>query len=233
MDLDWPDCRNVRDVGGLATASGRPIRSGALIRADRLGALTPAGVDTVRSLGVTRILDLRSAEECSRDPNPFASDPSYLHHPVQDPTDELDWTLSRAETYLRMLGWRPKLFASAVAAFAEAPPGAVVVHCHAGKDRTGLVVALALSLAGVPEDVIAADYGRSEAGLRDVYERLLTEVTDPDERAYRLEQWSSHPETMATVLADLTARHGGAEPYLAAAGLTPAQAQAVRDRLVA
>lgn len=233
MDLDWPDCRNVRDVGGLPATTGRQLRPGALIRADRLGALTPDGIDAVRRLGVSRILDLRGAGECANDPNPFADDPIYLHLPVQDPADELDRTVSRAETYLCMLEWRPHLFASALAAIADAPPGAVVVHCHAGKDRTGLVVAFALSLAGVAADVVASDYGRSAVGLRDVYERLVAEIADPQKRDQHLEMWSARPETMTTVLAELDRRHGGVEPYLAAGGLTASQAQAVRDRLLA
>lgn len=232
MDLDWPDCRNVRDVGGLPTTDDRVIRSGALIRADRLGALTPAGLDTVRTLGVSRILDLRTAAECAEDPDPFARDPIYVHHPVQDPMDEYESTLTRTESYLRMLSLRPHLFSSALAAIADAPPGAVVVHCHAGKDRTGLVVALALSLAGVAPDVITTDYSRSDVGLRTVYEELVASMEDAAERDRWRELWSSTPETMAAVLKELNRQHGGAWQYAATGGLTPAQAHRVRDRLL-
>jgi protein tyrosine/serine phosphatase len=74
-DLDWPDCQNVRDLGGLPTADGGRIRSGALIRADSLQFLSADGVDAVRRAGVSRVLDLRADSEVGMFPTPFTNDP--------------------------------------------------------------------------------------------------------------------------------------------------------------
>ncbi|MGH3372714.1 MAG: tyrosine-protein phosphatase, partial [Nocardioidaceae bacterium] len=70
--LDWPNCLNARDLGGLATADGR-VRPGALIRSDSLQYLNGDGVALVRAAGVSRVLDLRNAHECEAFPTPFAA----------------------------------------------------------------------------------------------------------------------------------------------------------------
>ncbi|MET9317084.1 tyrosine-protein phosphatase [Kribbella sp. NPDC003505] len=93
--------------------------------------------------------------------------------------------------------------ASAVTAIVEAPPGCVVVHCHAGKDRTGVVVALTLDLLGAPREVIAADYEASVASRYDIL-RLLSHLDD---------------------------RYGGAAAYLLRAGVTAGQLGELRSRL--
>src|SRR5439155_13081894 len=73
--LEWPDCGNVRDVGGLPTEDGHRIRRGALVRSDDLGQLTPAGLAALRGYGVRRVLDLRGTTEIERIPSPLAGDP--------------------------------------------------------------------------------------------------------------------------------------------------------------
>jgi len=70
--LEWPDCLNVRDLGGLPSADGRRIAAGALIRSDNLTRLTAAGIDIMREARLGRIVDVRSAAECEHDPSPFA-----------------------------------------------------------------------------------------------------------------------------------------------------------------
>ena len=82
--LDWPDCGNARDVGGLPTEDGYRIRSGALVRSDDLCQLTPAGLAALRGYGVRRVLDLRGTAELAREPSPLARDPSYRWTPFID-----------------------------------------------------------------------------------------------------------------------------------------------------
>ncbi|WUJ56207.1 tyrosine-protein phosphatase [Kribbella sp. NBC_00382] len=88
--LDWPNCHNARDLGGLPTSAGGSIRVGALIRSDCLQFLSEEGVAAVRSTGVRRIIDLRSIGELSAFPTPFTNDPIGVHIPVQDPADPDD-----------------------------------------------------------------------------------------------------------------------------------------------
>ena len=160
--LDWPDCRNVRDVGGLPTTDGGRIRYGVLIRADDLAHLTAEGLDAFRAAGVRRVIDLRGTVEVAELPSPFADDPAYRWLPfIDEEADRLRDVEAEATVLATYRGSLTRNAANIIAglrAFVEAPPGAVVVHCSAGKDRTGMLVALALTVAGVAAQDVAADY---------------------------------------------------------------------------
>lgn len=229
--LDWPDCHNVRDVGGLRTADGGRIRDGALIRADSLQYLSPEGVEAVRRAGVSRILDLRAESESTRSPTPFAEDPLGLHVPVQDPADPPQGQSTIVGACIDMLDRHPDLFAAAVLAIAEAPEGAVVVHCHGGKDRTGMVVALALTVAGVPENEIVADYALTQARLAPWLAEQL--AAEPDESLHpeMIEFRDTRAESLTEILRHLDTTYGGPKSYLLKAGLTPDQLDTLRSRL--
>jgi protein-tyrosine phosphatase len=223
--LEWEGCRNARDVGG------GPIRPGALVRSDSHCFLTDAGVAAVRAYGVSRIVDLRRADECETWPSRFAGDPLYRNLPLLDPSDSFD-EQSMSARYTAMLDRRPELFAAAVAALADAPPGAVVVQCAAGKDRTGLVVALVLALAGVPADVIAADYALSDEAIRQHNDEMLAGVVSEEERARWRAIRHARPETMLEMLAHLDEVYGGARGYLTKAGLDSQRCDMVVRRLL-
>lgn len=233
--LSWPDCRNVRDVGGLPTADGGRIRDGALIRADSLDRLTAEGVALFKAAGVRRIVDLRNVEEAAG--HPFAAELDlYRLVPLIDPARERDQNKSAertlADIYRSSLTRNAKSIVEGVAAVADAPDGPVLVHCAVGKDRTGMIVALVLSVAGVPDEVIAADYEQSGECLREEFEAWLTGVTDETELRRVTERMSCRPETMLTMLEHTRAGFGGAEGYLLAHGLTSGQLDRLRERLI-
>lgn len=202
--LDWPDCRNARDVGGLRTIDGRRVGFAALLRSDNHDRLTAAGVDLVRSFGISRILDLRAGWECDNFPSPFANDAVYLNVPLTDPAHQDDTTVQ--DTYLRLIDNGRGAVGAAVAAIADAPAGPVLVHCHAGKDRTGILVALALTASGVEPADVAGDYALS-----------------PD----------SEPRHIMRLLDHLTREYGGAAEYLREAGVTAIALRALQERLLA
>lgn len=229
--LDWPGLLNVRDVGGLPTGDGGRIRSGALIRADSLHKLTEAGVQAVLQSGVSRIVDLRRESETSLARHPFVDDERYLNIPVQDPADPDHEWMSLAEIYQAMLDLRQALFATAVAAVADAPDGAVVVHCAGGKDRTGLVVAMSLVVAGVESAVIAADYALTEARLQEESDHRLAEITDERLRQRVSGLIRTPPENMLSTLSHLDERYGGAVEYLRGGGMSDEHLTALRARL--
>ncbi|GAA3591484.1 tyrosine-protein phosphatase [Kribbella ginsengisoli] len=228
--LDWPNCHNARDLGGLPTADGGSIRAGALIRTDSLQHLTDEGVAAVRSTGVSRIIDLRSAGEISTFPTSFTNDPITLHIPVQDPADPHDHT-TIVGACTEMLDLHPDSFAMALRAITEAPEGPVVVHCYGGKDRTGVLVALALIIAGVPEDEIVADYALTKTRLAAMLAEQLAAEPDESLHPQMIEYRDTRPESLTAILRHLDTTYGGPLPYLEQAGLTPADLSALRARL--
>jgi protein tyrosine/serine phosphatase len=242
--LAWDGCHNIRDLGGLPTAGGSRIRRGALIRADNLCRLSSAGQASLVAHGVRTIVDLRATEELARASHPFAPNGStpgpltYIHIPVFDESDlatiaELDVASSVYDVYLVIVDRCGAQIASALRAIAHAEDGGVLIHCHVGKDRTGLVTALSLATAGVPDEEIVADYALSDRYLKSLYEEILAHHADDPVVYERLvKQQSSHPETMLRTLAYLDAQYEGVEGYLHGVGLADDDLERLRSRLL-
>jgi protein-tyrosine phosphatase len=237
--LAWEGCLNARDLGGYPAAGGNQTRWGAVVRSDSLAALTPAGRAALADYGVRAVVDLRLPDELAEHPNPYAepgdhgiayTNVSFID-PAAAPPDEVS---TLAEDYLRMLDRYRGGVAQAMAAIAEAPDGAVLIHCAAGKDRTGLISALLLGLVGVPAESIAADYALTAECLRPREQEWLEH--GPGERAEReaiLARFAPTAEVMLEVLGRLTERYGGVEQYLTEAGVGPDHLRRLRDRLLA
>jgi protein tyrosine/serine phosphatase len=242
-NLDWDGCLNVRDLGGHRTRDGSETRYGAVVRADSIRELTNEGWSAAVDYGVRTVVDLRMDVELEADP--AAELPvDVVHVPIfQDDDEEAfveveaaataapDYTSATREVYLVFLERFRKNVAGAVAAVARAPEGAVVVHCMGGKDRTGLVTALLLHVAGVDDEQIAADYALSEERLQPRHEAWLAEAGTEAERE-RIRRIAATPaESMVGVLAELERRHGSVEAYLRAGGLTDEDLRLARNRL--
>lgn len=135
------------------------------------------------------------------------------------------------DSYLRYLSRRPDSIVAALRAIAE-PDGATVVHCAAGKDRTGVVVALALAVAGVPRDSIAADYALTQSQMRLIIEHLARstlydrEVTRPDQIP------TASADVMGAVLSAVDTDLGGVLGWLASHGWTDEDTDALRAKLI-
>ena len=237
--LEWEGCLNARDLGGYATQDGRETRWGTVVRSDCPAALTEAGRAALAGYGIRAIVDLRLPAELAEDPNPFAAPGDHgiaytnvsFIDPAAAPPDAVS---TLAEDYLQMLERYRQGVAEALAAVARAPEGAVLVHCAAGKDRTGLISALLLGLVGVPAETVAADYAMTAELLRPRDEAWL-EGLDPQERAEReamLARYAPTAEVMLAVLEGLGERHGGVEPYLRSTGLSEDDLDRLRDRLL-
>jgi protein-tyrosine phosphatase len=237
--LAWDGLANARDLGGSPTSDGRAVRWGTLIRSDSLASLTPAGRDALVAYGVRTVVDLRMPMEVEGDPNPFAvaGDHGIAYHNVSiidpaagpPPAD----VVTLAEDYRRMLARFGPQVAAVVTTVATAGEGGVLVHCYAGKDRTGLVVALLLGAIGVAPEVIADDYARTADALRAQEQRWLDDGPGPRaEREATLERVRARPEVMLEVLAHLDERYGGAAGYLATVGVAPGHVDRLRDRFL-
>jgi protein-tyrosine phosphatase len=122
--------------------------------------------------------------------------------------------------------------ASAIAAVSGAPTGGVVIHCHAGKERTGIVAALLLAIADVPDETLAEDWTASDAYLQPLYEEWIANETDPTIRAKRAAGFVTLPEHIMDVLAHVRRTHGSVDEYLLAGGLRADQLERARRRLV-
>jgi len=223
---------NFRDVGGLPAGPGRRVRHGVLFRSGSPQFLTPAGgADVVSVLGVRSEIDLRRDDEARREGRgplagtgvrllafPLESHRSRAAQHVDVPL-VTDW-VSASEHYLTYLDISAGAVAGAVAALAEPGTLPALVHCAAGKDRTGVVVAFALSAVGVTDEDVAAEYARDPDGVRDVVARLRAQpgyaaLIDTLPEAAHI----TPAEYMERFLALVRDRHGSPRDWLAARGV--------------
>ncbi len=168
---------NFRDLGGLALKSGGRTRPGRLFRSDTLQALTPQDVTLLRDrLGMRTVIDLRLAHELAdegRGPLAASGEIGFVHAPMEMAATEgipPHQVLNRL--YARCLA--SASLPQAITRIAENADRPTLFHCAAGKDRTGVVAAVVLSLLGVDEDTIVADYLRSAAAMPRMVERFMT-----------------------------------------------------------
>jgi protein-tyrosine phosphatase len=242
-DLVWDGCLNVRDLGGHPTEDGGETRFGEIVRADSVRQLSEAGWTELVGYGVGRIVDLRWHEELEADP-PRELPVEVVHVSLfgdYDPAvgrkmDALgdaqpDEVAATRAVYLEALARYRSRFAAAVAAVAGAPEGAVVVHCAAGKDRTGLVSALLLRLAGVSTRDIGIDYAESRRNLQDGLESWIEAAEDERHRRRRLRLAATPAEAMTEVVDEVERRYGGVHGYLMGCGVQTEALDCVRNRL--
>ena len=206
---------------------------GVLVRSDSIAHLTPAGREALIAYGVTTVIDLRTDGEVSKTPNPFLGNvgPAYRHLPMIDDSMmvELGAASGMFERYLMMLDGRPDAFRAIFEAVAEAEGGAVF-HCFAGKDRTGLVAAMLLSLAGVPDDAIAADFAETDAQLAVRYQEWIDSAA-PERRSEMREEFRCPPDRILGVLEHLNTKWGGVSAYLEASGMNPQSIDRLSSKL--
>jgi protein-tyrosine phosphatase len=247
MRPDWIDLEgtaNARDVGGLPATGGQRTVSRRLLRSDSLQDLTPADVRRlVDDYGVRAIADLRSTiEVMATGPGPMTREPlvSIAHlslFPEADDHVVPPWERRSpagrgfAGLYLGFLADRPESVLAALRLVAHTD-AATIVHCTGGKDRTGVVVALALADAGVERAAIVADYAASA----DHYDALLSRLAgvggDREPSAAAALKHVPRPVTMERFLDGLAEESGGAGPWLDAHGWTNADRAALRHKLL-
>lgn len=235
-------CFNFRDLGGYAAADGRRLRTGQVFRADGLHALTPADLDQLLGeIGLSAVIDLRSDEEVAETGRgPIAERVEVHAVPLFQRTRTADGESVRPPTmptnmgdlYFVMLLAAQAPIARVVRLLADLERPAVF-HCAAGKDRTGLISALLLSLLGVSDETIVADYAFSRENLdrvnarlegSETYRRLMADLPEG--------AWDADPAAMERFLAQLRDRFGGAEGWAEAAGVDAAARGRLRERLL-
>jgi protein-tyrosine phosphatase len=182
-----PSRFNLRDLGGTPTADGRIVAPGRLYRGASMHRLEADHLEAVAPLGIRAAIDLRSSEEVGR--GTFSGGAAPIRHlPIfetgpsfREPIDDIARTL--ADAYLWMLSEGGASIRTALEVLGEPRDLPAVVYCAAGKDRTGVVVAIVLRLLGVEREVVAADYARSDEPAAALRAWHLDNGTSPDQLA--------------------------------------------------
>lgn len=229
---------NFRDVGGYPVDGGT-IRPGKLYRADALGRLGPAGRDALRELGIRIVIDLRDDFEVEALPDDLDGlDVEVLHLPVFEGSGASASTVGATIVHLydKIVFQHTDVIVRALREIADTGEEPVVVHCTAGKDRTGIVVALALLAVGVDRETVVSDYALTEENLRGPWlEGMLelvrgygVEVT-PD---LRIILGGSPREALEVTIDRIEERAGSVRQYLLDAGLDELELARLRSVLV-
>jgi protein-tyrosine phosphatase len=238
--LPWEACLNARDIGGYPTSTGRETAWHRIVRSDNLVRLTPAGQTSLIDYGVRTVIDVRSVSEVEASPSPFGHKDAhhgivtYVNEPFLDEDDTgamnaLQASTSSIESYTLFVDRFSPRVAAILTTIARAPSGGVVVNCHSGKDRTGVVIAFLLELAGVPDETIRQDYVVTNEYLHEEYARWLEQLpASPEIRAKEQRRFMCWEETIQAVLDHLRERHGGVEGYLRASGVAEVDLERLR-----
>jgi protein-tyrosine phosphatase len=229
---------NFRDLGGLPARDGRRIRHGRLYRSAQLSCLAEADHEAFAAIGIRTIMDLRRPFEITEFGrlalvDGFVLRDVYLRHRLWEPQDTADVAARArylADRYRDMAEEAAPDIGEALRVIADPSTCPVVVHCVAGKDRTGVVIGLVLALLGVEDDVIADDFaasGPEQSRLTDWFLTKLPTAHDP-----RPEYLLAPRDTMLTFLTELREQHGSVEAYVASTGVTNRDVASMLDHLL-
>jgi protein-tyrosine phosphatase len=229
---------NFRDAGGYAAADG-VVKRGVLFRSDGLHELTDAGRAELARLRVHTIIDLRDEQEASFMPDALEGlDAQTVRLPVFEGSGASQGAagISLEALYTRIVTQHSSVVVEALRTIAGARDGAIVVHCTAGKDRTGVVIALALTAVGVDRALVVADYAATQGNLEGEWlERMVGLVGDfgvPDTPELRVLMGGSPAEALEHVLDLIERRHGTVREYLLDAGLGLGELADLETRLL-
>lgn len=229
---DTDTLANLRDVGGLHTVDGRVTRYGVLYRSDApyQGDSRPAAIQVWPPAVV---VDLRSLAEAERNPFDWGGDTIRHHRPLHDgaaPTEALPPEL--AGLYEQILDSAADRVAELVSIVADAS-GPTLLHCAAGKDRTGVAVAALLLAADVTPDEVVADYLQTQAHMPALGLRWKAKANRASGGRTLPPQWLTAPESaIASVVDRLTDWRGGAGGWLLDHGTRELDLARLRARLI-
>lgn len=244
---------NVRDIGGYRTEDGLRVRWGLVYRTGSLAAATDADLQLLTDLNIRLVCDLRTVDEVISGPDrlPVNMAPVYRHLPVDtgaqtsrqmravllNPSN-LQAVMDEAYTY-HMIEQNGAVIGETLAALANPVNLPVIIHCTAGKDRTGIIIALLLALLGVPDETILADYSLSNYYFAAFRDYIASKFKQPQAFLMGIQVddlqplLTANPETMRRTLVYVRENYGSVEHYLAQkADIDAATVAKIRDNLL-
>jgi protein tyrosine/serine phosphatase len=237
-NLGFSATYNFRDVGGYPGLGGRTVRWRRLFRSDALHRLGSEDAAAFAALGVKTVIDLRRPFEIERygrvaEHHGLDYRNLVLEHvdweEVGHP-DDVEHERWLADRYLNFAEDGREAILTSLRLIADPAQAPVIVHCMAGKDRTGTVCALTLALLGVSDEDIAADYALTTEAMAPLTAHLLEK--HPSAVLGKQHMWDSPPAAMRAFLDDLRARHGSIADYVRDIGLTDDEIAAMRAHLL-
>jgi protein-tyrosine phosphatase len=231
-----PGTTNLRDLGGYPAADGGTVRWRTLLRSDALHRLDQSGRAALAGLGLRTVIDLRTDEEVMATPSALDGAGVRTYHvPLFDASAIGRLPPELAAIYRYMIDDCGAAVAEAVGRLCtrNALPG--LIHCTAGKDRTGLVAAIVLAVIGVPDDIIAADYAMSGTHLDPGAATAISQIRSVSGvgRWLDLGALGAPPQIIHDALARVRAQAGSVPGYLLRNGLTRRDIETLRRALVA
>jgi protein-tyrosine phosphatase len=229
---------NFRDLGGYATVDGNRTRWRLLFRADGLSELSETDFSVMRDLGIRTVVDLRSGHEVEQSRFDVQAHPVDFHHfPFIDELPHVEEWDRRpgllGAQYKEMLDDAAPQIIGALEVLAAPEAQPAVFHCTAGKDRTGLLSALVLSLLGVPEETVVADYALSGEAIKRLRAKLIVKYPDGKSVIAEIDEvFSAEPANMVELFAYLRERYGSVTEYAARVGVPDSVVARLRESLL-
>lgn len=230
-------CVNFRDLGGYRNSQGQTVRWRRLFRSDALQDMTPSdAVYAMEELGIRLVVDLRNPDEAERDgrgPLPGLG-ASYTHHPLLlergfPPFTGGDVVERLSSAYQWLIHNSGPRVADAVNAIADANGSAVVFHCSAGKDRTGLLAAMVLEVLGLDAETITDDYLLTNQAVEGILRRIQAMQPHASPTTQSL---AAQPLAFHGFQNTLHREYGGAESYLRRHGVSGESLERLRGNLL-
>lgn len=218
---------NTRDIGGYAARDGGKTRCGAFLRSDIPQMLTDCDIAAIKAAGITDVIDLRSLDEVNRLPCAFndVEEINYHHYALNGNGRVPKSPDKVAESYMEIANGHESV-ANVMRIIAKSS-GGVLYHCTAGKDRTGVLTAILMMLAGTSSEDIIEDYMQSEPNLREITDKLCSMYDDLDKDVITPQR--RYIEEFINLF---TEKYGSADNYMEQIGLEQIEVNSIYKKLV-
>lgn len=218
---------NCRDLGGYPSKYGC-TKFGRFIRGGTVDRPTESDISTLRELNISTVIDLRGDFEFDNQPNDMERLTDNVNHVSLyelNVAEAKDMKMTITEVYEYIVDNYKENICKALKAIANAPEGAVLYHCFLGKDRTGILSMLLLTIAGVSEDDIVADYQLTYTYLENYIHTHADSLWDTN-----AEMHYSLPQTMRTLISYVKEKYGSIDDYIKLTGIGDEEIEKIRRR---